>query len=75
MYPLLLVHVGPVLCQAKLRSCVVKRTVEVLNEKQFPASRRLLQTNLLPFGAHSFKITSMYVAYTFTKFRRLMCAT
>jgi len=54
--PIQLVHVGPVLCQEKLRSCVVRSTVEVLNEKQFPASRRPLQINLLPCGAHYLKL-------------------
>ena len=56
MFPIQLVYMGPVLCQAKLRSCVVKSTVKVVNEKQLPASRHLLQINLLTCGAHYLKL-------------------
>jgi hypothetical protein len=56
VFPIQLVHVGPVLCQAKLRSRVVKSTVELVNEKQLTAIRHLLQINLLTCGAHYLKL-------------------
>lgn len=56
MFPIQLVHVGPVLCQAKVRSCVVKSTVEGLNEKKIPAIHGPLQINMLPCCAQYLKL-------------------